>query len=147
MSRRGRHRGESPLPLVREAVAAALAPVAVGGAPPDALFGRPVVLVDSLPLGLPDAIVHPEFGPPREGEPLRVTFTESKSVFRYTLDAVRGVGTVMVAREDGLCERTVTYDSQRWVCACGVSGEVARSNDGIPYVDDEVLAHAPGDRS
>lgn len=86
-------------------------------------------------------------GAPVTEDALHIRFTDSKVVFRYTIDAIRGTGTVMHAREDGLCERTVTYDSQRWTCSCGVSGIVARSDDGIPYVDDEVLAHVPGDRS
>lgn len=45
-----------------------------------------------------------------------------------------------------VCARLVQHDSLRWECACGASGPVARSGDGIPYVDAEVLRHAPGER-
>jgi hypothetical protein len=44
-----------------------------------------------------------------------------------------------------VCERLVSHDSLRWRCACGASGPVARSNDGIPYVTEEILRHTPGE--
>lgn len=43
------------------------------------------------------------------------------------------------------CDRLLTHDSIYWVCACGARGRVGRSADGIPYVDDEVLGHLPGE--
>ena len=44
-----------------------------------------------------------------------------------------------------LCDRLVQHNSLRWNCACGASGSVDRSADGIPYVDDEMLRHEPGE--
>ncbi len=44
------------------------------------------------------------------------------------------------------CGRLVQHDSLRWRCACGGSGPVGRSPDGMPYVNDEMLRHAPGER-
>lgn len=44
------------------------------------------------------------------------------------------------------CTRTILeWDGIRWRCACGASGPVRVSNDGIPYVDEEILAHQPGE--
>ena len=43
------------------------------------------------------------------------------------------------------CERLVQNDSLRWTCACGASGLVGRSVDGIPYVNAEILRHEPGE--
>lgn len=44
------------------------------------------------------------------------------------------------------CQRLVQHDSVAWWCACGATGRMGRSNDGIPYVNDEILRHAPGER-
>jgi hypothetical protein len=44
------------------------------------------------------------------------------------------------------CDRLIVRDSIRWHCACGASGPVGRSKDGIPYVDGEILAHEPGEQ-
>lgn len=84
--------------------------------------------------------------PPEDPPEMHITFTESEEVFRSTVNLETGVGTIRVKRPDGECSRQVTYDSLRWSCACGAAGKVGRSNDGIPYVDEDVLAHAPGEQ-
>lgn len=42
------------------------------------------------------------------------------------------------------CQRETRHDSIRWVCGCGAGGPVGRSNDGIPFVTEEMLEHSPG---
>lgn len=44
-----------------------------------------------------------------------------------------------------LCKRMVRHDSIKWTCACGASGPVGRSADGIPYVNAAMLEHATGE--
>lgn len=44
------------------------------------------------------------------------------------------------------CQRLLQHDSVAWWCACGATGRVGRSNDGIPFVNEEILRHAPGER-
>jgi len=44
------------------------------------------------------------------------------------------------------CARLLRWDSSGWSCTCGGSGPVGRSPDGIPFANDEILAHAPGEK-
>lgn len=43
------------------------------------------------------------------------------------------------------CTRFVQHDSLHWTCACGATGRVGRSPDGMPFVTDELLRHQPGE--
>lgn len=43
------------------------------------------------------------------------------------------------------CSRFVTFDSLRWRCACGASGRVGRTADGIPDTSGDILLHRPGE--
>ena len=43
------------------------------------------------------------------------------------------------------CQRQINPDSLRGRCACGASGPVGRSVDGIPFVNAEMLRHEPGE--
>lgn len=43
------------------------------------------------------------------------------------------------------CDRLLIHDSLRWTCACGASGRVGRTSDGIPYLDAELVRHTPGE--
>jgi hypothetical protein len=45
-----------------------------------------------------------------------------------------------------VCNRLIQHDSMAWWCACGATGRVGRSNDGIPFINEEILRHAPGER-
>lgn len=47
-------------------------------------------------------------------------------------------------QQQEVCDRLVNHDSLRWTCACGGSGPVARSLDGMPFVNEEMLRHEPG---
>jgi len=42
------------------------------------------------------------------------------------------------------CTRFMSFDSIRWRCACGASGPVGRTNDGIPDTSGDILRHQPG---
>ena len=43
------------------------------------------------------------------------------------------------------CRRMVRHDSIKWTCACGASGPVGRSVDGMPYVNSVILEHVTGE--
>jgi hypothetical protein len=43
------------------------------------------------------------------------------------------------------CDRFISFDSIRWRCACGATGRVGRTNDGIPDTSGDVLRHQPGE--
>lgn len=42
------------------------------------------------------------------------------------------------------CNRFVSFDSLRWRCACGASGRVGRTPDGMPDTSGDVLRHPAG---
>ncbi len=77
---------------------------------------------------------------------MHIRFTDGEDVFRTTVNLETGIAAIRIKRPEGECSRQVTYDSLRWSCACGAEGKVGRSKDGIPYVDEDILAHAPGEQ-
>jgi hypothetical protein len=96
---------------------------------------------------------------------MHVHFTESYDEFRETVEPDGNGGLVRRRWEDGElvavepialggveageeirpCSRLVQHDSMRWFCACGGGGPVGRSVDGIPFVNEDILAHLPGE--
>jgi hypothetical protein len=49
-------------------------------------------------------------------------------------------------RKRARCIRQIVYrDGLIWRCACGATGPMGRSSDGIPFEDETILAHAPGE--
>lgn len=96
------------------------------------------------PVGATIALPSPPAAEPAAAE-MHVRFTEADIVLDHTMHQ-DGTATLMVADPDGRCSRKIVhFDSLFWRCACGATGRVGRSNDGIPFVNDEVLAHAPGE--
>ncbi len=44
------------------------------------------------------------------------------------------------------CRRAIVFaDSIEWRCACGATGLSVRTPDGLPYHDEESMAHAPAE--
>lgn len=101
------------------------------GSAPSALFGRPVVLAEKAEPEPP--IKLGTFGPQR--------------IQMVTPEAGHDGPVLATSRAPEGCTREIVHhDSLFWRCACGGSGRVGRSKDGIPYVNEEILAHVPGEQ-
>lgn len=81
-----------------------------------------------------------DFQPAEPAESTGVSFTRTESQYGYWWEG--GIGTAEGVTE---CGRRITWNSCRWICACGGSGRLGRDADGMPYVDDDVLRHQPGE--
>lgn len=72
-----------------------------------------------------------------------------------TVTVTMGAGPVEIPGEiitptttdDPYCHREILEaNGDEWRCACGASGPSGRSLDGIPFFDDDILLHRPGER-
>lgn len=71
--------------------------------------------------------------------------TKTRQTFRSVLEEGGLKPPLSITVAPPRCRRMVRHDSLKWTCACGASGPVGRSADGIPYVNAAMLEHVTGE--